>query len=51
MLETQCCGRYRHHKYMAQDEFMCDNESSEGYGLSTVYDDCCEEFEERRENE
>ena len=33
-----------------QCEFMCDNENSEGYGLSTAYDDCCEEFEEREES-
>ena len=51
MPETQCCGQYRHHKPMAQDEFMCDNENSEGYGLSTAYDDCCEDgFEEAEEN-
>ena len=50
MSEMQCCGQCRHHKPMAQDEFMCDNENSEGYGLSTAYDDCCEEFEEREES-
>ena len=47
--EIQCCGQCLYHKLMAQDEFMCDNENSEGYGLSTAYDDCCEEFEEREE--
>lgn len=47
MTETQCCGQCRHHKYMELEEFMCDNENSEGYGLGTAYDDCCEEFEER----
>lgn len=45
MSEIQCCGQCLHHKPMEQDEFMCDNENSEGYGLSTVYDDCCMEFE------
>lgn len=47
MSETKCCGQCKHHKSMAQDEFMCDKENSEGYGLSTAYDDCCDEFEER----
>lgn len=50
MSEIQCCGKCLYHKPMAQDEFMCDNENSEGYGLSTVYDDCCGEFEEREGN-
>lgn len=45
-----CCGNCKHHKPMAQDEFMRGNENSEGYGLSTAYDDFCEEFEEREEN-
>lgn len=46
-----CCGNCKHHKPMSKDEFVCDNESSEGYGLSTAYDDCCEEFEERGDRE
>ncbi len=43
----ECCGNCKYHVTMAQDTFMCDNEESEGYGLETVWDDCCEEFEER----
>jgi len=34
---------------MSKDTFICGNEDSEGYGLETQYDDCCEEFEEREE--
>lgn len=50
MDKEQCCGDCRWHKRIARHEFVCDNENSEGYGLSTAYDDCCEEFEEREEN-
>ena len=31
------------------DEWCCDNEDSEGYGLSTAYDDYCDEYEEAYE--
>ena len=51
MPEIQYCGRCQYHKYMALDEFMCDNEESEAYGLSTLYDDVCENFEEREEEQ
>ena len=51
MLEAKCCGKCIYHKYVTPDEFVCDNENSEGYGLSTAYDDCCEDgFEEREED-
>ena len=49
MKETQCCGQCWHHKYTVLGEFVCDNEESEAYGLSTLYDDICENFEERGE--
>lgn len=45
MDRCECCGTCRYHKPMAGDEFTCDNEESEGYGLSTAYDDHCEEYE------
>lgn len=44
---TESCGNCKHHKPMAQDTFVCDNEESEGYGLETSYDDYCGEFEEK----
>lgn len=50
MDKEQCCGDCRWHKRIARNEFVCDNENSEGYGLSTAYDDCCEEFDGREEN-
>ena len=50
MDKEKCCGNCAYHIPMPLDEFMCDNENSEGHGLSTAYDDCCEEFEESEEN-
>lgn len=46
---NQCCGTCTHHIPVDAEEFCCDNEASEGYGLSTAYDDCCDEYEEREE--
>lgn len=43
------CGTCCHHKPFA-DEWGCDNEESEAYGLETAYDDYCEEYEEREGN-
>lgn len=43
----ECCGKCKYHKPQGKDVFVCDNEDSDGYGLETNYDDCCEEFEER----
>lgn len=48
---NQCCGTCAYHIPMVADEFCCDNEDSEGYGLSTAYDDCCEEYESREDND
>ena len=28
-------------------EFCCDNEDSDNYGVPTMYDDSCEDFEEK----
>lgn len=51
MSKVQCCGLCRYHKYMALGEFVCDNQDSECYGLSTHYDDVCEEdFKEKWKN-
>ena len=46
---NQCCGTCAYHVQMAADEFSCDKDDSEGYGLSTTYDDCCDEYKEREE--
>lgn len=51
MDKRKCCGNCIYNIPMPLDEFMCDNENSEGYGLSTAYDDCCEDgFEEAEGN-
>lgn len=44
----ECCGNCKYHKAVEKDTFVCQNEGSEGYALETAYDDCCEEFEEKR---
>lgn len=43
----QCCGTCRYHISMPLDEWCCDNEDSDGYGLSTAYNDYYEEYEGR----
>ena len=45
---NQCCGTCKSHINLS-GEWCCDNEDSEGYGLSTAYDDYCEEYVEREE--
>lgn len=45
----EICGKFKYHLPMAENEFVCDCEESEGYGLSTQFDDACECFEEREE--
>lgn len=34
------CGNCKYHKYI-DDEWVCDNEESENYGLETEYADGC----------
>ena len=46
---SQCCRTCACHIPMASDEFLCANEDSDGYGLSTTYDDWCEEYKERED--
>ena len=48
MTDNQCCGTCRFHKPFA-DEWGCDNEESEAYGLETAYDDFCEEYDEKED--
>ena len=42
----ECCGTCIYNKKNDSD-FCCSNEESESYGLSTMYDDCCEDYEEK----
>lgn len=47
--KKQCCGACVFHKYF-DGEWNCANEDSEAYGLSTDYNDYCEEYEEREDD-
>lgn len=42
------CGECRYNSYN-QDigDYVCDNTYSENYGMDTLYDDSCEDFEEK----
>ena len=49
--EETICGNCRHNKYDRQTkDFVCNNQDGEYYGLSTSYDDMCDEYEEKEEN-
>lgn len=47
----KCCGNCRFHRTGKDagknSDFYCNNVDSEGYGLPTDYEDCCEEWEDR----
>jgi len=47
----ECCGNCKYNKRSydghCNAEFCCDNEESEMYGTPTMYDDACDEFEEK----
>lgn len=49
--EKKCCGTCYWHKPAWEtghlSGYHCNNEDSEGYGLSTMYDDECEEWESK----
>lgn len=48
-MTEQICETCKFHIPIVKDDFCCDNEESDGYGLETSYDDCCEEWEGRYE--
>ena len=50
----QCCGTCKFNKrYFSKPqnkgyaEFCCGNEESDNYGVPTMYDDSCDDFEEK----
>lgn len=47
----KCCGECVYHTSPWKNGqlcgWTCDNEYSDNYGLTTEYDDSCEDFEER----
>ena len=40
-----CCGTCIHHAALPLEEWCCDNEESDNYGLETGYADCCPDYE------
>ena len=49
---NECCGRCRYNRYLKKDgsgqgDFACMNDESEYFGVETLYDDACEEWEEK----
>lgn len=44
------CGNCKYSKYSTTEkEFYCSNTDGENYGVPTMYDDCCDDFEEREQ--
>lgn len=42
------CGECKYNKYSTTEkEFYCSNTDSDNYGIATMYDDSCEDFEEK----
>ena len=53
-MSREICGECRYNKRdfskpqnKGHAEFYCGNEDSENYGIPTMYDDSCEDFEEK----
>ena len=44
----EICGECKYNKYSTTEkEFYCSNTDSDNYGMPTMYDDSCEDFEEK----
>ena len=47
-MNDKCCGTCRHHQRDPwDDEWVCNNEDSECYGVNTEYRDSCDDYEEK----
>ena len=46
-MDKLCCGTCAYHIRVPLDEWVCDNEDSDTYGLETPYEDSCEDYEAR----
>ena len=44
-MNKECCGTCLYHFLESDDEWVCDNDYSDAYGLETAYDDSCEDYE------
>ena len=54
----EICGECKHNKRdfskpqnSGYAEFCCGNEDSDNYGVPTMYDDSCDDFEKKNESE
>lgn len=46
----EICGECKYNKYSTTEKkFYCSNTDSDNYGIATMYDDSCDDFEERDE--
>lgn len=46
-MSREVCGECKYSKYSAiEKEFYCSNTDSDNYGMATMYDDTCCDFEE-----
>ena len=44
----EICGECKHNKYSTTEkEFYCSNTDSDNYGVPTMYDDSCDDFEKK----
>ncbi len=50
-MSKECCGTCKYHSYVDDVDFMCDCEASEEYWEYTMFQDCCECWEEKSEQE
>jgi len=48
--KEECCGTCLHHVHEGGKYYICENESSENYMYETMYDDSCEDYENKYED-
>lgn len=49
-MATKICSKCKYCQY-SDEEYICDNEESENYGLETDYDGTCDDFEVKKGKE
>lgn len=45
-MNNECCGTCQYHVSL-DEEWICDNKESDGYGCPTAFDDVCGDYEGR----
>lgn len=43
-MNNECCGTCQYHVNL-DEEWICDNKESDGYGCPTAFDDVCGDYE------